>query len=113
MPDWVTTAYLDYAKRLNDDVRLELIEIPAAKRSKNSEVDKMKQQEGEALLAAIHHNERVIALEVGGKEYSTHQLSQQMDNWLQGGQNVCLLVGGPDGLSSDVIKRADGLWSLS
>jgi 23S rRNA (pseudouridine1915-N3)-methyltransferase len=113
MPDWVTTGYLDYAKRLNDDVRLELVEIAAAKRSKNSEVDKMKQQEGEALLAAIHANERVIALEVGGKEYTTHDLSQQMNDWLQGGKNVCLLVGGPDGLSKDVLKRADGLWSLS
>jgi len=113
MPDWVTTGYLDYAKRLTDDVRLELVEIPAAKRSKNSEVDKMKQQEGEALLAAINTNERVIALEVGGKEHSTHALSQQMNDWLQGGKNICLLVGGPDGLSPDVIKRADALWSLS
>ena len=113
MPDWVTTGYLDYAKRLTDDVRLELVEIPAAKRSKNSEVDKMKQQEGEALLAAIHVNERVIALEVGGKEHSTQALSQQMNDWLQGGKNICLLVGGPDGLSPDVIKRADALWSLS
>ena len=111
MPDWVTTGYLDYAKRLNDDVRLELVEISAAKRSKNSEVDKMKQQEGEALLAAIHVNERVIALEVGGKEHSTQALSQQMNDWLQGGKNICLLVGGPDG--PDVIKRADALWSLS
>ena len=34
MPDWVTTGYLDYAKRLTDDVRLELVEIPAAKRTK-------------------------------------------------------------------------------
>lgn len=113
MPDWVTTGYLDYAKRLTDDVRLELVEIPAAKRSKNSEVDKMKQQEGEALLAAINTNERVIALEVGGKEHSTQALSQQMNDWLQGGKNICLLVGGPDGLSTDVIKRADALWSLS
>jgi 23S rRNA (pseudouridine1915-N3)-methyltransferase len=113
MPDWVTTGYLDYAKRLNDDVRLELVEIPAAKRSKNSEVDKMKHQEGEALLAAIHPNERVIALEVGGKEHSTHALSQQLNDWLQGGKNVCLLVGGPDGLSPEVVKRADALWSLS
>ena len=48
MPDWVTTGYLDYAKRLQDDVRLELVEIPAAKRTKNSDVDKMKAQEGDA-----------------------------------------------------------------
>lgn len=113
MPDWVTTGYLDYAKRLTDDVRLELVEIAAAKRSKNSEVDKMKQQEGEALLAAIHASERVIALEVGGKEHSTHTLSQKMNDWLQGGKNICLLVGGPDGLSKDVLNRADELWSLS
>ncbi|MDO8418132.1 MAG: 23S rRNA (pseudouridine(1915)-N(3))-methyltransferase RlmH [Agitococcus sp.] len=113
MPDWVTTGYLDYAKRLTDDVRLELVEIPAAKRTKNSDVDKMKAQEGEALLAAIHVNERVIALEVGGKEHSTEALSQHMTDWLQGGKNICLLVGGPDGLSKDVLKRAESLWSLS
>lgn len=113
MPDWVTTGYGDYAKRLTDDVRLELVEIPAAKRTKNSDVDKMKTQEGEALLAAIHTNERVIALEVGGKEHSTEALSQQMTDWLQGGKNICLLVGGPDGLSKDVLKRAESLWSLS
>ena len=113
MPDWVTTGYLDYAKRLTDDVRLELVEIPAAKRTKNSDVDKMKAQEGEALLAAIHANERVIALEDGGKEHSTEALSQHMTDWLQGGKNICLLVGGPDGLSKDVLKRAESLWSLS
>ncbi len=113
MPDWVTTGYLDYAKRLTDDVRLELVELPAAKRTKNSDVDKMKTQEGEALLAAIHPNERVIALEVGGKEHSTAKLSELMSDWLQGGKNICLLVGGPDGLSPEVLKRAESLWSLS
>lgn len=113
MPDWVTTGYLDYAKRLQDDVRLELVEIPAAKRTKNSDVDKMKAQEGDALLAAIHPSERVIALEVGGKEHSTEALSHQMTDWLQGCKNICLLVGGPDGLSKEVLKRAESLWSLS
>ena len=36
-----------------------------------------------------------------------------MTDWLQGGKNICLLVGGPDGLSKDVLKRAESLWSLS
>lgn len=30
-----------------------------------------------------------------------------------GGRNVTLLVGGPDGLSSDCVARADQRWSLS
>ena len=32
---------------------------------------------------------------------------------MAGGAPVCLLVGGPDGLSSRVLERADERWSLS
>lgn len=113
MPSWVEEGYHDYAKRLQDDVQLELIELPAGKRGKNADIERLKQQEGEALLAAIPANDRVIALEVGGKAWTTEQLSQQLANWLQGGQHISLLVGGPDGLSQAARDRADVWWSLS
>ena len=49
MPDWVTEGYQEYAKRLQDDVRLELVEIPAAKRGRNNEAEQWKRLEAEAL----------------------------------------------------------------
>ena len=65
------------------------------------------------MLAAIPKGAYVIAMEVGGKNWSTEQLSQQLDNWLHGGCDVALLVGGPEGLAPACRARADQLWSLS
>ena len=39
-----------------------------------------------------------IALEVGGRAWSTEQLAAQLDGWMHGGRDVALLVGGPEGL---------------
>jgi 23S rRNA (pseudouridine1915-N3)-methyltransferase len=36
-----------------------------------------------------------------------------MTNWLGGGRDVALIIGGADGLHPDIKKNADWLWSLS
>lgn len=113
MPEWITTGFDDYAKRLTDDVRLEVVEIPAGKRGKNADIVRLTEKEGEAQLAAIGSNDRVIALEVGGKALSTEELSQMLGHWLQEGRNISLLIGGPEGLSPAASARADQKWSLS
>ena len=113
MPDWVTEGYQEYAKRLQDDVRLELVEIPAAKRTRNNEAEQWKRQEAEAIQAAIHPSDRVVALDVLGKPWSTENLRDRTAQWLQGGQNVALLVGGPDGLAPELLAQASERWSLS
>ena len=113
MPDWVNKGYNEYAKRLNDDVRLKLVEISPGKRGKNADLPRIKKQEGEKILAAIPKGSLVVALEVQGRSWSTEELSQQLDNWLHGGQDVALLVGGPEGLSEACVSRADVKWSLS
>ncbi len=113
MPDWVTEGYQEYAKRLQDDVRLELVEIAAAKRGRTAEADRWRAQEAEGLRQAIHPTDRVVALEVEGKPWTTEALSREMANWLQGGRNISLLVGGPDGLEPTLSAGADQRWSLS
>lgn len=113
MPDWINTGFDDYAKRLTDDVRLELVEIPAGKRGKNADIARLTDKEGEAQLAAIGAQDLVIALEVGGKPLSTEDLSQNLGRWLQEGRNISLLIGGPEGLAPAARARADVQWSLS
>lgn len=113
MPTWVTTAYDEYAKRLNDDVRLELVEIGAGKRGKNADVIRLTEKEGEAQLAALHPKDYVIALDVTGQALSTEDLSQYLGRWLQEGRNISLLIGGPEGLAPAATARADMHWSLS
>lgn len=113
LPSWVDQGFEEYAKRLNKDVRLVLKEIPAEKRAKNASEEQMRNREGERLLAAVPKNALVVALEVNGRNWSTEQLAEQMEDWMQSGQDIVLMVGGPDGLSEACRQRADQQWSLS
>jgi len=113
MPAWVNNGYSEYSRRLTQDCKLELHEIPASKRTKNSDLEKIREDEGEKIIAAIGKGNKVIALEVKGKAWGTQQLANEMTNWLQGGQDISLLIGGPEGMSQKCRDRADVLWSLS
>ncbi len=114
MPAWVTAGYQEYAKRMPRDVKVELQELALGQRSKNNpDIPRAMVQEGERMLAAIPEGDRVIALEVGGKNWSTEQLAERMSHWQMHGENCTLLIGGPDGLAQSCIARAQDKWSLS
>lgn len=113
MPEWVKTGYQEYAKRLPPECRLNLIEIAPGKRGKNADIARAVQGEGERMLTSIPKDSCVIALEARGTQWSTEQLSAQLKDWLQGGRDVALLIGGPEGLAESCLKRAQFKWSLS
>lgn len=113
MPDWVEAGYVEYAKRLPRDLVVEMVELPLAVRSKNTDIQKAMEKEGETILSAIGKNEQVIALDVKGKAWSTEQLAENLAAWKMSGDNFCLLIGGPDGLSPAILQMASIKWSLS
>jgi len=113
MPRWVTEGYDEYAKRLPQDLSLELVELPLGHRGKGADLARAKRQEGDQMLAAIPKGDRVVALEVGGRNWSTEQLAANLEDWRMGGRNLSLLVGGPDGLDARCVAAADLKWSLS
>lgn len=113
MPDWVQTGINDYQKRFGPDINVQWKEIALGNRGKNADIARAMAQEGEQMLAAIGKGDRVVALDVKGKSWSTEQLAHELAQWQQGGQGISLLIGGPDGLSPDCLARADQKWSLS
>jgi 23S rRNA (pseudouridine1915-N3)-methyltransferase len=113
MPEWVGQGVEEYSKRLPRELTPVWREIPLAKRGKDAKTEQVCAAEGEQILKAIPTGERVIALEVGGKRISTEQLAQQLKDWQMSGDNYSILIGGPDGLSSDCLARANQRWSLS
>jgi len=113
MPDWVTTAYQDFAKRLPNEYRLTLVELAAGKRGKNADIARAIADEGKRMLDAIPKDSLVIGLDERGRSWSTKDLAAQFSDWSQGGRDVALLVGGADGLAPDVKQRVDITWSLS
>jgi 23S rRNA (pseudouridine1915-N3)-methyltransferase len=113
MPAWVEAGYHEYAKRLPHECRLTLREIPAGRRTKGADLKRLIEQEGARQLAAIPAGCRVVALDRGGQQMDTEQLATELKMRLAGGQNLALLVGGPEGLAPGCLKRADDRWSLS
>ncbi|MEY2681130.1 MAG: hypothetical protein RL661_1361 [Pseudomonadota bacterium] len=113
MPTWVTEGFQDYVKRLPRECELVLREIAPGKRGKNADLARIREEEGERVMASLSRDDYVIALEVGGKPWDTVQLSNQVKDWMQEGRRIALLVGGPEGLSDACRARANQLWSLS
>ena len=112
-PAWIQEGYEEYAKRLPASCALELIEIPAEKRSTNADLKRITEREGEKMLKAIKENHLVIALDIKGKLWSTEQLAEQLASWHLSGRNIDLLIGGPEGLAPACLKKAELSWSLS
>lgn len=113
MPKWVDEGVKEYTKRLPRDFVVEFYEIALGNRSKGADLKKAIQSESKAMLEVLSERDWVIALEVKGKIWSTETLAEQVKEWQMRGDNVALLVGGPDGLSEECRKRANQQWSLS
>lgn len=112
-PSWIHEGYTEYAKRLPQTCALELIEIPAEKRTANADLNRITQRESEKILSIIKPNHHVIALDSKGKQWTTIELSEQLKNWQQSGSNIDLLIGGPEGLAQSCLQKANQTWSLS
>jgi 23S rRNA (pseudouridine1915-N3)-methyltransferase len=112
MPNWVDFGYNEYAKRMPPELKVELVEIPINVKGR-SPANREIENQGQALLKNIQPQDFVVALDVLGKSKSTETLASQLANWQMNGQNICMLIGGPDGLSADCLSRANMKWSLS
>jgi 23S rRNA (pseudouridine1915-N3)-methyltransferase len=95
------------------ECRLNLIEIPAVKRTKAVDIKRLLAQEGERMLQALPKNALVVAMDVTGRRWNTEDLAHQLDAWMHEGRDIALLVGGPDGLPPACREQADRSWSLS
>jgi 23S rRNA (pseudouridine1915-N3)-methyltransferase len=103
LPPWVDMAFGDYAKRLRRPLTLELHEITVSTVAK----------EAAAMLAVLHRDDYVVALSIAGKSMDTGTLSIWLQKRLTEGRALALLIGGPDGLATECLQRADLHWSLS
>lgn len=54
-----------------------------------------------------------VALEIGGAALTSPELAAFLDKRAQEGRELCMLIGGPEGLPPPVREAADYQWSLS
>jgi 23S rRNA (pseudouridine1915-N3)-methyltransferase len=101
----------EYAGRIARYAKLELLELPEAK--KHAGTPQAREEEGQAILAKVGARERLVALDERGREHSSPELAQRLQAWLTGGRDVTLVLGGADGLAPPVLARAEERLSLS
>jgi 23S rRNA (pseudouridine1915-N3)-methyltransferase len=112
-PDWVAAGYADYAKRLSHWLPLELVEVAPGVRGKNRDAARATFDEGQRVLAALPKGVHVVALDGGGKMFSSEQLAQRMEHWRQQGRDLAFLIGGPEGHAPEARAAAHETWSIS
>ena len=97
VPDWAQTAYDDYAKRFPHEIKVELKAVKTEPRGSNT-VETIYAAERERIEAAIPRGTRVVVLDERGTSLTTKALAERLQGWQLSGDDVALVIGGPDGL---------------
>ena len=107
----------EYLKRLTAYAKVEIIEVPDEKAPEilsETEMEQVKQKEGERILAKISPDTHVIALAIEGKMKTSEELADGLDKLATYGKSkIAFVIGGSLGLSSDVMQRANESLSFS
>ena len=112
LPAWAEAATADYLKRMPREARVELLTVKPEKRSGQS-ADSLKQAEAARLRDKLPANARLVALDEHGRQVSTRELADLLARWLGSGQDVCLVIGGADGLAPAILDKAETTLALS
>ncbi len=97
VPDWAQTAWDDYAKRFPFEIKVELKAVKTEPRASKS-IDTLLGAERNRIEAAIPKGCRVVALDERGTALTTLALAAKLQDWQLSGDDVALVIGGPDGL---------------
>jgi 23S rRNA (pseudouridine1915-N3)-methyltransferase len=111
-PDWVSSGFSEYQKRLSHWLPLSLHEITPGVRGKGRDAARATADEGSRVIAALPRQAHVISLDGRGRNYSSEQLAQRLEAWRQGGKDLAFVIGGPEGHAVEVMSAANESWSL-
>jgi 23S rRNA (pseudouridine1915-N3)-methyltransferase len=112
VPDWAQTAWDDYAKRFPFELKVELKAVKTEPRASKS-LDSLFAAERARIEAAIPKGFRIVALDERGTSLSTLALAGKLKDWQLGGDDVALVIGGPDGLDPAFRQAAQERIRLS
>lgn len=111
---YIKSATEEYIKRLSPFYNLTIEEIPAEQITDENLYEKYKKIEGEKILSKIKTDSYVITLEIKGKSLSSEEFAEKLKEiTVQGVNEICFVIGGANGLHSEVSERADFKLSFS
>lgn len=113
MPGWVDEAYAEFARRMPREMPMELIEVKAEPRTSGKPAAALMAAEAVRLRAALPGRCRKVILDERGSDLTTQALARRLEAWLGGGEDVAIVIGGPDGLDAAFKQESDEMLRLS
>lgn len=112
-----TDAIAEYSKRLGKYCKLEIIQVADEKtpdQAGEAMENRIREKEGERILANIREGAYVIALAIEGNMLDSVELSEKIEALGVGGvSHIVFVIGGSLGLWEEVLSRADYKLSFS
>ena len=112
MPDWIADGIEHYKKQLPKNYNFVITTIESQSRKSNSP-DQTKSLEERLILEAASDSTLLIALDEQGKQRTSDELSKSIEKWQLNAESVALIIGGADGLSSELKQKCNLIWGLS
>ena len=112
VPDWAQTAWDDYAKRFPAELKVELKVVKTEPRGSKT-LTTLLMAERERIESAIPRGSRIVALDERGTNLTTKALATRLEGWQLAGDDVALVIGGPDGLEPEFRQAAHERIRLS
>lgn len=114
---YLKDAIAEYSKRLGKYCKLEIIEVADEKTPDAASAiveDGIRTKEGERIMKYIRDDAYVITLEIAGKQLTSEQLADKINQLgIQGKSHITFVIGGSIGLGSQVLSRSDYALSFS
>ncbi len=112
VPDWAQTAYDDYAKRFPPELKVELKAVKTEPRASRT-LENLLAAERARIEGAIARGCRIVALDERGTPVTTMALAEKLKVWQLSGDDVAIVIGGPDGLDAGFKQSAHERIRLS
>lgn len=103
-------AIKEYEKRISRYSRLEIIEV---KDHSIDDINKILDLEKEQIMKHIDSKDYLITMEIEGKELTSMDFANKIDNILNTTSNITFVIGGSYGLSNFIKEKANYHLSFS
>jgi len=113
IPDWAQAAWNDYAKRFPPELKIELKSVKTEARTGGKTTEQLMQAERRRIEETIPKGVRIVVLDERGLRISTMTLADKLKTWLHSGDDLVLVIGGPDGLDPSFCQQAHERIRLS
>ena len=112
-PEWVSAGWTEYARRMPRELPLELLEIKPEPRSTGKSATALMAAEATRIESRLPAGCRRVALDERGESLTTRELAERLSRWIDAGDDVAFIVGGPDGLDPRIREAAHETLRLS